>query len=289
MNGLANDVEVRLLVGTDGSGGTISAMRHIAEIGNTGQAMEIGRCLAKAQLFETLDVEFPDSGLIPAFDRFAVASYLLPSGGVPPSMVGAVHEFTILAQASNVFVETIVVPAGYSGSYILSRANPLPLDPHNIRGSWPYSNISAIDSTPSYDASPLLNSPQRKSYYLGYSNGEFGSKTPGVDNGLFAKRFGDTFASPDGNLGLYGVVVDYTSYPENSAGTSAPIRPSLRARNTGDPWAGAVEGPFQFESLYYLAQGPGPFLAGGVPNISYGTPKVRWHYTILITSMCFLH
>ena len=222
-----------------------------------------GICLAKAQLFHTLDGFTPDNANLSTTEKTLRVYDLLSN-----SVLDAVLEFTITASENCMFRfrECIGVngvtgiwsdPVAYEG-YVPITDGPDPdsdIDPRIIhcRGWWPSSAIivecGSLDVTPPVQIPPGGTGPHRTVSVF---------DAGGADTDLYKKQSADTFGTTDGNKGGYGVNMRHNFTVSNSSPTAVPTYLHFAARNTGESWFGAAQ--IVLPTIY---------TARGVPSIHY--------------------
>lgn len=244
-----------------GLSGNLTQHRSITGVGGVGQpygSLEVlGRCLAKAQLFGTLDTAA--NHLLPLGTNLALASYDVPVTNDPttnPIVRGAIHEFQVEAEYGS-FLD--VWTAAGDSTLPNVTAGAAPADAH-IRGVWPACG-QAFASTGPIDIQPGGVS-EKANYYL--------CKNSGIESTLYTAAAADALNSSyaaqcpaSTNKGLYGVDLNYTLQLTNGQpSASAKGFTSIRCRNTSRWYAGAFEAWLENPSPAQL----------GIPRIEYGTP-----------------
>lgn len=199
------------------SGGNISIVNHrvIHRVRRLGLLHEMGACISKALLGQTLDAQ-PSYGILNGVTFVLAASLLIPpevrvNGRLEPHYYGAIREFTIQSNDEDIDVDiwTCIVN------------NPADVTPHDSlvtpnssfhpRGFWPYSDISTTRSGTA-NLTQLDGLIQLK---MADANG------PDAAKFVWRGATLDPHGSPaSGNKGLYGVVSQYTfqylhTYNEN--------------------------------------------------------------------------
>ena len=207
--------------------------------------VEGGRCLAKAQLYETLGAITPtNSSLGPI--AVPIWSGTLAALG----FLAGVIEFSITAAAAcNLQLRICVAPtltASY-GSWGDAVAWPfnekVPVHPNtgpefvkHVRGWWPYSSLSlecaALNIQPISAGPP----PFSETSVCSDPNG------PEWSTSGFGKRAADEFGTSPGNKGCYGASLNYVFFVSNypGDGNSYPFDVSMIARGTDKAWYGAA-------------------------------------------------
>ncbi len=219
-----------------------------------------GICLAKAQLYHTLDSVSPFSSSLDQTEKL-LHVYDFPANTV----LNAVFEFTVTATENATFrFRECIGENGSSGFVGVSGTWTDPVaDPAFVatngnltihgRGWWPYSSIIVeggwLDVTPPVQVPPGGTGPHREVSVFDKN---------GADTTLFDKQASDLHGTTDGNKGGYGVNIRHNFTVSNSSPTAVPTYIHFAARNTGEPWYGAAQ----------IVQ-PTAYIARGVPAIFY--------------------
>jgi len=210
--------EVRMMDGQ-------ATIKNIAQITLTGDIANLkvaGMCLAKAQLFGSLD---------PVRRTYSVGPdpVMLWSHTVAPSKVaGAVYEFDVeVLGVGTLDVRTYATRSDETGSF----DDPVvPVNQH-VRGWWPYSEIT-VAAVRKFN--PQVESP------LPVSVCE--SLGPEHAPDAFGKLSGTSHQYDRANKGCYGANLNYEITLENESVTTATlVVPYIKARNTGHAYWGAAQ------------------------------------------------
>jgi hypothetical protein len=213
-----------------------------------------GICLAKAQLFHTLDVFTLQDASLDENEK-AIRVFDLPSN----TILNAVVEFTITSTENCTFLfrECIGVN-GVTGVWTDPVADEAFVTANgkrtvHCRGWWPSSAIivdgGSLDVTPPIQIPPGGTGPHREVSVFD-KNGD--------DTNLFNKQASDVHGTTDGNKGGYGVNIRHNFTVSNSSPTPVPTYVHFAARRTGEAWFGAAQ----------IVQ-PSAYIARGVPAIFY--------------------
>lgn len=211
----------------------------------------VGLCVAKGQLFGTLDDFLPAGGSLPPNTPVGIVLRSLGTSG-NPGFYGGVHELTALGGGPG---DILYVWTAFSASSDPGNSNTAvePPDEHHMRGSWPYADLAV--------QSPVIKPVADVEWHrFSISCWPPSCQPRSMDGVPFIKRQGDMYGTEPGNKGLFGVNGDYDVRIDVAADHYASVY--LRARNTGP------------DTFY---QGAAHDITNdidrGVPPIRYGPPQ----------------
>lgn len=192
---------------------------------------DAGICIAKAHLYGSMG-KLPISGPITTSERI-VASFLLSQTNWSAC---AVIEITFTASEDCSLLLRTAATTSLNPLLIGDWSTPVAAHDEHIRGTWPYSG-GFCDSVITIEACDNEALPQ---FEIANHNG--------ADVALFLSQPGDTFATPEGNNGLYGANMSYEFTVANKCPDDKQAYCFLRARNVGLEgkfWGAGIVVPFE--------------------------------------------
>jgi hypothetical protein len=233
--------------------GSAQLIDHRALAPDYGQEYDRGMCLAKAQLFGTIEeTGYHTATEITATSDVGLGNYEVKNG----EMVTAIHEFTVKGSPGQVLDLRTIITDGTNYGQPYNKC----LKPRHIRGWWPFSELLA--TAEDWDVGASLLEPGNQHHIPlcekgGKDQEVFRWQGPEVD------PFGHPQDSPSGNRGLFGVNARYRIRLRNTADHKRYVSFHLRARETGGAYFGAALA-LEEDEIKTL---------GGVPRIRHETTQ----------------
>lgn len=188
-NSTGSTAKFGTVVSLDSGSGTISNVVR-QESATSGSLEPLGRCLAKAQRYNSMDSK---SGISISTSEAFLSQYSATNNQV----YGMVMEFDVtVSSACNFRFRSVIytgssVPGSFGGS-VQTANNGHP------RGWWPYANLEC--DCGDFDCDPLAT-PSAVEIIC--------CKEDGPEETAFSKQESDTYGTSEGNEGLYGVNLTY--------------------------------------------------------------------------------
>ncbi len=248
----------------------ITSHHQQVSIQSTGAVSAIGRCIAKAQLFGSLEADSSGNGTVPVGGYHRISSQLVGAG----QTIGAVHEFSVEGEGGVLTIGTVW--SNQAQDYTATAMATAQSNMH-CRGSWPWCGVRATLLERPIEQ-PIGNTPIiLAEASIGMFNDAIGKETE-----LFVFR--STADDPnqagyEGNLGLYGVDLDLSYKVRNVGQSPIDIYSSLAAWNSGATpvVVGAIQigsqnwgfGPVRYLDEEELRLGEWNLLPNGVAEITH--------------------
>ncbi len=192
-----------------------------------------GICLAKAQLFNTLDTV---PGVIPILLETALWSVSIQPGQV----VARLYEFDIQSPLNDITVRSVVKLPGTSSGSFADGVAPDDVLGH-VRGWWPRSGMHIKwDDSPSsaFECRPDGGTVIRN---YGICEDDGALPAPELDPAVgFGKLSGTAHTHDTANKGAYGVDLHYERGLKNTGSAPGLCYVSMRSRATGYKYWGAA-------------------------------------------------
>lgn len=261
---LAQPTYWAVLVGSNGTGGSISNLRRDVVNVRTTNIGQFGACFADAHLSGTIN-PIPGFGAPSLAGEVAVLSETVPEGfsatGTEFQFIGSILEFDVTPTLPELTIRSVVsLQSGQWGDFAtgtVNAANNWPPDAENpqthVRGYWLHSTANLL--LPDYDCNPLLTGSNFKDYQFcanlsGESNYFSGTNSLAVD-------------SRD-NRAVYGANLVFDgNYHNGSPDTNGRFGAGIRARDTGARYYGAAHfalpesgGTVQIPPIPQIISGP---------------------------------